>query len=153
MIYRHEPNNIHNNSFKITVSKINTFVRLWLSPFAKWLLDIVCWWYLVFWQMTTDLFTTSQASWTPLHIAASAGREDIVRSLISKGAQLNSVNQNGCTPLHYAASKDRYEVNFMVPRHLLTYMTHTCVLFFVLKFLGSSAYIITMLVTVVVYVL
>lgn len=53
---------------------------------------------------------TSQASWTPLHIAASAGREDIVRSLISKGAQLNSVNQNGCTPLHYAASKDRYEV-------------------------------------------
>lgn len=53
---------------------------------------------------------TSQASWTPLHIAASAGREEIVRSLISKGAQLNSVNQNGCTPLHYAASKDRYEV-------------------------------------------
>lgn len=52
----------------------------------------------------------SKASWTPLHIAASAGREDIVRSLISKGAQLNSLNQNGCTPLHYAASKDRYEV-------------------------------------------
>lgn len=59
--------------------------------------------------MTTNVFT-SQASWTPLHIAASAGREEIVRSLISKGAQLNSVNQNGCTPLHYAASKDRYEV-------------------------------------------
>lgn len=55
---------------------------------------------------------TPQALWTPLHIAASAGREDIVRSLISKGAQLNSVNQNGCTPLHYAASKDRYEVRF-----------------------------------------
>lgn len=52
----------------------------------------------------------SQASWTPLHIAASAGREEIVSSLISKGAQLNSINQNGCTPLHYAASKDRYEV-------------------------------------------
>lgn len=59
--------------------------------------------------MTTNALT-SQASWTPLHIAASAGREEIVRSLISKGAQLNSVNQNGCTPLHYAASKDRYEV-------------------------------------------
>lgn len=55
---------------------------------------------------------TPQASWSPLHIAASAGREDIVTSLISKGAQLNSVNQNGCTPLHYAASKDRYEVVF-----------------------------------------
>lgn len=53
-----------------------------------------------------------QACWTPLHIAASAGREEIVRSLISRGAQLNSVNQNGCTPLHYAASKDRYEVDF-----------------------------------------
>lgn len=55
-----------------------------------------------------------QASWTPLHIAASAGREEIVRSLIGKGAQLNSVNQNGCTPLHYAASKDRYEVYFKI---------------------------------------
>lgn len=58
------------------------------------------------------VFVVLQASWTPLHIAASAGREDIVKALISKGAQLNSVNQNGCTPLHYAASKDRYEVTF-----------------------------------------
>uniref|UniRef100_A0A673FUW7 26S proteasome non-ATPase regulatory subunit 10-like n=1 Tax=Sinocyclocheilus rhinocerous TaxID=307959 RepID=A0A673FUW7_9TELE len=39
-------------------------------------------------------------------VTASAGREEIVRSLISKGAQLNAVNQNGCTPLHYAASKN-----------------------------------------------
>lgn len=57
-----------------------------------------------------DVFSTPQALWSPLHIAASAGREDIVRSLIGSGAQLNSVNQNGCTPLHYAASKGRYEV-------------------------------------------
>lgn len=54
-----------------------------------------------------------QASWSPLHIAASAGRDEIVRTLISKGAQLNSVNQNGCTPLHYAASKDRYKVSLL----------------------------------------
>lgn len=52
----------------------------------------------------------SQAGWTPLHIAASAGRTDIVRALLGKGAQLNSTNQVGCTPLHYAASKNKHEV-------------------------------------------
>uniref|UniRef100_A0A8D2PFT1 Proteasome 26S subunit, non-ATPase 10 n=1 Tax=Zosterops lateralis melanops TaxID=1220523 RepID=A0A8D2PFT1_ZOSLA len=42
------------------------------------------------------------AGWTPLHIAASAGRDEIVKALIAKGAHVNAVNQNGCTPLHYA---------------------------------------------------
>ena len=51
-----------------------------------------------------------QAGWTPLHIAASAGRDEIVKALIDKGAPINAVNQNGCTPLHYAASKNKQEV-------------------------------------------
>uniref|UniRef100_A0A2K6JR09 Uncharacterized protein n=1 Tax=Rhinopithecus bieti TaxID=61621 RepID=A0A2K6JR09_RHIBE len=42
------------------------------------------------------------AGWSPLHIAASAGRDEIVKALLGKGAQVNAVNQNGCTPLHYA---------------------------------------------------
>lgn len=53
-----------------------------------------------------------QAGWSPLHIAASAGRDEIVKALLGKGAQVNAVNQNGCTPLHYAASKNRHEVGF-----------------------------------------
>lgn len=53
-----------------------------------------------------------QAGWSPLHIAASAGRDEIVKALLGRGAQVNAVNQNGCTPLHYAASKNRHEVGF-----------------------------------------
>lgn len=45
-----------------------------------------------------------------MHIAASAGRDEIVKALIAKGAHVNAVNQNGCTPLHYAASKNKQEV-------------------------------------------
>lgn len=55
-------------------------------------------------------FSPWQAGWTPLHIAASAGRDEIVKALIAKGAHVNAVNQNGCTPLHYAASKNEQEV-------------------------------------------
>ncbi|MBN3318556.1 PSD10 ATPase, partial [Atractosteus spatula] len=82
---------------------------------------------------------TDQDHRTALHWACSAGHTDIVeflldlgvevnlkddvsdfyiaeivKALITKGAQLNSVNQNGCTPLHYAASKDRYEIALML---------------------------------------
>ncbi|WAQ95825.1 PSD10-like protein [Mya arenaria] len=49
------------------------------------------------------------AMWTPMMIAASAGREQIVRDLVSRGAQVNAVNQTGQCALHYAASKDRYQ--------------------------------------------
>ncbi|XP_053555114.1 26S proteasome non-ATPase regulatory subunit 10 isoform X1 [Bombina bombina] len=54
------------------------------------------------------------AGWTPLHIAASAGRDDIVKALIEKGAQVNASNQIGCTPLHYAASKNKQEITLML---------------------------------------
>lgn len=59
-------------------------------------------------------FLSLQAGWTPLHIAASAGRDEIVKALLDKGAHVNAVNQNGCTPLHYAASKNKQEVGFPV---------------------------------------
>jgi len=53
-----------------------------------------------------------QAGWTPLMIAASAGRHQIMSILITCGAQVNAVNQTGQCALHYAASKNRYEVSF-----------------------------------------
>ena len=51
-----------------------------------------------------------QSNWTPLMIAASAGRDQIVSNLIAHDAQVNAVNKTGQCSLHYAASKNRYEV-------------------------------------------
>lgn len=44
-------------------------------------------------------------------IAASAGRDSIVSTLIGHGADVNSTNEGGQTPLHYAASRNRYQVH------------------------------------------
>ena len=62
--------------------------------------------------------TFLQANWTPLMIAASAGRNQIVVSLLAHDAQVNAVNNTGQCPLHYAASKDRYEVKKSVNLHI-----------------------------------
>ena len=43
-------------------------------------------------------------------IASSAGSIDIVKFLIGKGADVNSINATGQCSLHYAASKNRCEV-------------------------------------------
>ena len=43
-------------------------------------------------------------------IASSVGRGDIVTALISRGADVNAINQTGQTSLHYAASKNRDDV-------------------------------------------
>lgn len=51
-----------------------------------------------------------QSDLTPLIIAASAGREAIVRLLISKGADVNAQNSGGHSALQYASSKNRPEV-------------------------------------------
>ncbi|OCH94823.1 ankyrin, partial [Obba rivulosa] len=37
--------------------------------------------------------------WTPLHIAASAGHEDIVRELLGAGADIKRTNNKGLTAL------------------------------------------------------
>lgn len=41
---------------------------------------------------------------TALHIAARAGRKDIVLKLIRHGAKVSAVTKDGSTPLHYAAA-------------------------------------------------
>uniref|UniRef100_A0A8D2AJY6 Proteasome 26S subunit, non-ATPase 10 n=1 Tax=Sciurus vulgaris TaxID=55149 RepID=A0A8D2AJY6_SCIVU len=69
-------------------------------------------WFLL--QLGVAVNDKDDAGWSPLHIAASAGRDEIVKALLGKGAQVNAVNQNGCTPLHYAASKNRHEIAVML---------------------------------------
>lgn len=47
--------------------------------------------------------------WTPLHTASFFGRSDIVRLLISKGANANAMDKSGETPLHLVAAEGSIE--------------------------------------------
>jgi hypothetical protein len=47
---------------------------------------------------------------TPLHVASSNGRKDVVEFLLSKGADKNAINVDGMTPLHLAAGYGHKEV-------------------------------------------
>jgi len=49
---------------------------------------------------------------TPLIIAASAGKIDVVRLLLAKGADINAQNEGLHSALQYAASKNHPEVKF-----------------------------------------
>ena len=42
-------------------------------------------------------------AFTPLHVAAMLGHEGVVRLLLSKGADMSSVDNLGATPLHLSA--------------------------------------------------
>lgn len=48
---------------------------------------------------------------TPLILAASAGRFEVTKILISAGADVNATNEGGHSALQYAASKGWKEVN------------------------------------------
>jgi ankyrin repeat protein len=51
-----------------------------------------------------------QNKWTPLFLAISNGRSDLVTSLISRGADVNYIDQNGHSPLDYANQAKRTEI-------------------------------------------
>lgn len=53
-----------------------------------------------------------QMNWTPLMIASSAGRSDVVSLLLEYGASANAQNSTGQSALHYAASKQRLEAKY-----------------------------------------
>jgi len=55
-------------------------------------------------------FLPQKTNLTPLIIAASAGKTQIVRLLLGKGADINSKNEGGHSALQYAASKNHSEV-------------------------------------------
>ena len=46
-----------------------------------------------------DVDKPDGSCWTPLHIASSAGQEEVVRELVGAGADVNKKNDKGLTPL------------------------------------------------------
>lgn len=47
----------------------------------------------------------NQDGWTPLHMAAFFGREEVARLLLQHGAHVNAANKKGMTPLHDAGDQ------------------------------------------------
>ena len=41
---------------------------------------------------------------TSLHLASITGDVEVIRALLSAGADVNTTNESGATPLHYAAT-------------------------------------------------
>ena len=54
---------------------------------------------------------TNKKGWTPLHVAAHAGREKVGKLLIDDGASVNAKIGDGRTPLHHLVGKS-YNTDF-----------------------------------------
>ena len=57
-----------------------------------------------------DINAKTDLNWTPLHVAAHKGNEDLVRLLMQNGVNVNSTTQGGFTPLHTASSSGKSTV-------------------------------------------
>lgn len=60
---------------------------------------------------------TGANCWTPLHIAVSAGRDEIAELLLTRGADPNAESKRGKTPLHIAAKKGNTDIATMLLAH------------------------------------
>jgi 26S proteasome non-ATPase regulatory subunit 10 len=79
---------------------------------VKQLLRVLCYSYQVVKRLVEGISDTSglvnvsdEEGWTPLHSAASSGREAMVELLLDLGADVAAANKGGRVALHYAASK------------------------------------------------
>lgn len=74
------------------------------------------------WTASLDDYAPYDARWTALTSAVSAGREDVVRCLLSLGAEVDAPTTSGRTPLHYACSKGQT----VIAELLLKVRVHRC---------------------------
>lgn len=64
---------------------------------------------LKFFKKGSSVDTTDELGRGALHLAAQEGRIDLIRGLLSKGANINCQDNNGWTPLHSAASNQQFK--------------------------------------------
>uniref|UniRef100_A0A2K5PU27 Uncharacterized protein n=1 Tax=Cebus imitator TaxID=2715852 RepID=A0A2K5PU27_CEBIM len=62
-------------------------------------------------QLGVPVNDKDNAGWSPLHTAASAEQDEIVKVRLGL---VNTVSQSGCTPLHHTASENRHEIAIML---------------------------------------
>jgi ankyrin repeat protein len=61
-------------------------------------------------QFRKTINATNETKWTPLHKAANSGYIEVVRILISHGAEIDRKNDDGDTPIHLACRKGHLSV-------------------------------------------
>ena len=61
--------------------------------------------------------TGEELGWTPLHLAAYKGQNEIVELLIAKGANVNAKNDIGETPLDFAIQLKSTEIADLLRKH------------------------------------
>lgn len=60
-------------------------------------------------QRGCDIDAKNDYGQTPLHMALARGNTRSAEKLVTYGASVNAMDQDGCSPLHYVTSKDGME--------------------------------------------
>ena len=89
-------------------------------------------------QTDADVNVCDCAGTTPLHLAVSIGRANIVQILLENGAHVDALNGKDATPLHLAAGEGKHEIaqlllNYGAPLDLRDFAGRTALMYAVSK--------------------
>ncbi|XP_037046475.1 oxysterol-binding protein-related protein 1 isoform X2 [Bradysia coprophila] len=71
----------------------------------------------VFFDISCKGKSKSNLGWTPLHLATYFGHKEVMEILLSKGADINAINEMGDTCLHKAAFIGRQDIVMLLLQH------------------------------------